>query len=93
MEFEHETYGKCVITDITQKKLEDYLRAMQGKEKEVVTVWRGDSVRIAAKQGLIVEPELKPEDIDNAKPAYIRWLSDECLAKVIAEVTRIDPLS
>lgn len=92
MKFEHETLGKCVFGELTQKQLEDFHRAMQGKEKEVLSVWRGDSVRVAAKMGLLIEPKLTPDDIDNAKPAYINWLS-ECIAKLFAEAMKIDPLS
>jgi hypothetical protein len=92
MEFEHKTFGKCELGDLTQKGMEDFHRAMKGKEQEVLSVWRGDSVRVAAKQGLLVEPKLSPEDINNAKPAKIAWLS-ECIAKLFAEALNVDPLS
>lgn len=92
MEFTHEKLGKCECVDLTQKQLEDFHRAMKGKEQEVLSVWRGDSVRVAAKLGILIEPKLTPEDIDNAKPALISWLS-ECIAKLFAEAMNIDPLS
>jgi hypothetical protein len=92
MEFTHERFGKCELAELTQKQLEDFHRAMKGKENEVLSVWRGDSVRVAAKQGLLIEPKLTPEDIDNAKPSLVTWLS-ECIAKLLSEAMRIDPLS
>ena len=91
MEFEHEILGKCEVIEVNQKQVEDFHRAMIGKEKEPLSVWRGDSVRVAAKQGILIEPKLTPDDIDNAKPALISWLSD-CIAKMFTEALRIDPL-
>lgn len=92
MEFEHKKLGKCILVEIKQKQLEEFSRLMQGKDKEPLSVWRGDSVRAAAKLGLLTEPALKLEDIDNQKPALIVWLSD-CIAKVISEALNLDPLS
>lgn len=92
MEFEHEKYGKCVLTELTQKMLEDFHRDMKGKEKEVLSVWRGDSVRVTAKQGILTEPKWTAKDVDNAKPGHVTWLS-ECIGKLIAEAMNLDPLS
>lgn len=92
MEFTHEKLGKCVLTDLTQKRLEDLTREMQGKEKETLTVFRGDSVRIAIKLGILTEPEMTVDDVDEAKPSLIHWLAD-CIGELIAEALNIDPLS
>ena len=35
---------------------------------------------------------MSEEDVDNAKPALIVWLSD-CIFKTIAEAMNLDPLS
>lgn len=92
MEFEHEKFGKCVLTEITQKMLEDFHLAMKGKETQPLSVWRGDSVRAAAKLGIMTEPNWTPEDVDNAKPAHVVWLAD-CIAKLVSEAMNLDPLS
>jgi len=92
MEFEHEKFGKCVLTEITQKTLEDFHRDMKGKETQPLSVWRGDSVRAAVKQGFMTEPKWTLEDVDNAKPAHIVWLAD-CIAKLMSEAMNLDPLS
>lgn len=92
MEFEHERFGKCVLADLTQKQLEDYSKDMQGKSEESLTIWRGASVRTVAKLGLIKEPKLKADDVDNASPGLVYWLS-ECITKWISEALNIDPLS
>ena len=92
MEFEHPKFGKCVVQDLTQKMLEDFHRDMKGKQDSPLSVWRGDSVRSAAKNGIMTEPKWGVEDVDNAKPAHIVWLAD-CVANVIAEAMNIDPLS
>jgi hypothetical protein len=92
MEFEHKKFGKCVVKDINQKELEDFSNDMTNKEKVPLTVWRGDSVRAAVKHGILVEPALSLDDVDNAKPGLIVWLAD-CVNKVIAEALSIDPLS
>jgi len=76
MEFTHEVFGECKLTELTQKRMEDFHREMQGKEKEVLSVFRGDSVRLAIKLGLLTEPVMTVEDVDNAKPALIMWLAD-----------------
>ena len=34
MEFEHKKFGKCVLTEINQKMLEDFHRDMIGKETQ-----------------------------------------------------------
>ena len=92
MEFEHKKFGKCVIKDLTQKMLEDFHRDMKEDMNVPLSVWRGDSVRSAAKHGIMTEPKWGVEEVDNAKPAHIVWLAD-CVAKVIAEAMNIDPLS
>ena len=92
MEFEHEKFGKCVLKDITQKMLEEFHRDMKQDLNVPLSVWRGDSVRSAVKNGIMVEPAWKVEEVDNAKPALIVWLAD-CVAKIIAEAMNIDPLS
>lgn len=92
MEFEHKKFGKCVLTEISQKILEDFHRDMQGKEKMPLSVWRGDSVRAAVKQGFMTEPKWTLEDVDSAKPGQIIWLAD-CIAKMFSEALAIDPLS
>ena len=92
MEFTHEKFGKCVVKDLNQKELEDFSNDMTNKEKVPLTVWRGDSVRAAVKHGILVEPALSLDDVDNAKPGLIVWLAD-CVNKVIAEALSIDPLS
>lgn len=92
MEFEHKRFGKCVVKDLTQKTLEDFSREMQGKETQSLSVWRGDSVRAAAKLGLLIEPAWSPEDVDNANPGHIVWLA-ECVNSVISEALTLDPLS
>lgn len=91
-EYTHDRFGKCVLADLTQKRLEDLTREMQGKEKETLTVFRGDSVRMAIKLGILTEPEMTVEDVDEAKPALINWLAD-CVGELIAEALKIDPLS
>ena len=92
MEFEHKKFGKCVVKDLNQKELEDFSNDMTNKEKVPLTVWRGDSVRAAVKHGILVEPALSLDDVDNAKPGLIVWLAD-CVNKVIAEALSVDPLS
>lgn len=92
MEFEHEKFGRCELTELTQKQLEDFHRIMSGKGNEPLTVWRGESVRACAKLGLLIEPKWKPEDVDGASPGHVYWLSD-CITKWQAEALSIDPLS
>lgn len=92
MEFEHKKFGKCVLSEISQKMLEDFTRGMPGNEKESLTIWRGESVRNAVKSGLLVEPTMSVDSINNAAPGLIRWLAD-CINNAIAEAIDIDPLS
>ena len=92
MEFEHKKFGKCVLKDLTQKMLEDFSVDMKGLEREPLSVWRGAGVRSAVEHGILVEPAMTVDDVDSAKPGLIIWLAD-CVAKVIAEATDIDPLS
>jgi hypothetical protein len=92
MEFEHEKFGKCELVELTQKKLEDFHRIMSGKGNEPLTVWRGDSVRACLKLGLLIDPKWKPEDVDNASPAHVYWLSER-ITEWQAEALKIDPLS
>jgi hypothetical protein len=92
MEFEHPKFGKCVVKDLTQKMLEDFHHDMMGMEKEPLSVWRGNSIRSAAKRGIMTEPAWTVEDVDNAKPAYVVWLAD-CVTKAFTEAMHVDPLS
>lgn len=93
MDFEHKRFGKCVLGDLNQKQLEDFHRAMKGKENEPLSVWRGDSVREAARLGLIITPALTPEAVDGLKPGNVIWLAD-CIAKLFTEAMKpLDPLS
>lgn len=91
MEFTHDKFGKCVLTEITQKQLEDFTTAMRGKESELLTVYHGEAVRNAAKFGIMIEPVMTAEDVDNSSPGLVRWLSN-CIAKVITEAINPDPL-
>lgn len=92
MGFEHKKFGKCVLGELKQKQLEDFHRAMKGKENEPLSVWRGDSVREAARLGLFVEPVLTAEAVDDLKPGMVIWLAD-CIAKLFSEAMSLDPLS
>ena len=92
MEYTHTRFGKCELAELTQKQVETFHRAMQGKENEPLSVWRGDSVRVAVEQGILIEPKMTAEDVDAAKPGFVSWLSD-CIAKHFAEALSIDPLS
>jgi len=91
MEFEHPKFGKCVLKPLTQKMLEDFHLDMRGKEKGALSIWRGDSVRSFAKHEFMTEPKWTAEDVDNANPGHIIWLSD-CIHELIAEAMNIDPL-
>ena len=92
MEFEHKRFGKCVVSDITQKQLEEFHRALKGKESEPMSVWRGETVRQAVKLGIMAEPKMTVEQVDESKPSLIIWLAD-CVAKAFAEAVEVDPLS
>jgi hypothetical protein len=92
MEFEHKKFGKCAIAEITQKQVENFHGAMKGKEGEPLSLWRGESVRNALKFGIIIEPEWSVEQVDEARPGQVVWLS-ECVAKAFVEALSIDPLS
>ena len=92
MEFEHKRFGKCVVSDITQKQLEDFYRALKGYEHDPVPIWRGEAVRQAVKLGVMIEPKMTVEQVDESKPSLIIWLAD-CIAKSVTEATKIDPLS
>jgi len=92
MEFEHKRFGKCVVSDITQKQLEDFYRDMKGLDSEPLTIWRGASVRSAAKHGILLQPVYSAEDVDGLKPGLVVWLAD-CITKSIAEALTLDPLS
>ena len=92
MDFEHPKFGKCVVSELTQKQLEDFQIDVKGLLNEPLSVWRGMTVRSAIKRGFLVEPAWKVEDVDTAKPSQIIWISN-CITKVVAEVTRVDPLS
>lgn len=92
MDFTHEKFGKCVLMDLTQKRMEDFHREMKGKEVEVLSVFRGDSVRIAIKLGILMEPAMTVEDVDELQPAKVVWIAD-CIGKLFVEAMQIDPLS
>jgi hypothetical protein len=92
MDFEHKKFGKCVLKEINQRMLEDFHTDMKGKENQPLSVWRGDSVRAAVKQGFLLEPAWTLDDVDNAKPGHIIWLAD-CIAQLFAEALDVDPLS
>lgn len=92
MEFEHKKFGKCVVKDLNQKELENFSRDMKQDLNVPLSVWRGDSVRAAVKHGILIEPALSLDDVDNAKPGLIVWLAD-CVNAVIAEAMNVDPLS
>lgn len=92
MKFEHEKFGKAEMADLTQKQLEEFHRAMKGKGEEPLSVWRGESVRAAANLKIMVDPDWTAEDVDNAKPAHVVWLSD-CIVELIQEAMNLDPLS
>jgi|LSQX01.1.fsa_nt_gb hypothetical protein len=92
MEFTHDKFGKCVLKSLTQKMLEDFHLDMVGKEKGPLSVWRGDSVRVFVKHEFMLEPKWTVEDVNNANPGHIVWLSD-CIGKLIAEAMHLDPLS
>ena len=92
MEFEHKKFGKCVLKEITQKQLEAFSADMKGLDMEPLTVWHGAGVRSFIRHSILVEPVMAVVDVDNAKPALVRWLSN-CISKAVAEATNIDPLS
>lgn len=92
-EYTHKKFGKCKLIEITQKQFVDYSNSMLGKENMTLVEWRGESVKMAIKTGFFIEPILTDEDIDEASPGYIRWLSDECITEMIKEANDIDPLS
>jgi hypothetical protein len=92
-EYTHERFGKCVLAEITQKQLVDYSKQMQDKKDLTLIEWRGESVKAAIKCGFFIEPMMTDKEVDDSKPAFIRWMSDKCIAEMIAEATNIDPLS
>lgn len=92
MEFTHSKFGKCELVELTQKQMENYNTDMMGKSDLALAVYRGDQVRSAIKHGFLIEPVWVVEDVDNAKPGHIIWLSD-CITKVLVEALNIDPLS
>ena len=92
MEFTHSKFGKCELGELTQKQMENYNTDMLHKSDLALAVYRGDQVRAAIKHGIMIEPKWTVEDVDNAKPAHIIWLSD-CITKVLAKALNIDPLS
>ena len=92
MEFTHDKFGKCVVIDLTQRMLEDFHLDMKGKQDMPLSVCRGDSVRVFVKHEFMLEPKWTVEDVNNANPGHIVWLSD-CIGKLIAEAMHLDPLS
>ncbi len=92
MEFTNTRFGKCVLTDITQGQFEKFSDAMNGVENLSLPIWNGKAVRAARDAGFFIEPVLTDEQVSEAKPGLIRWLAG-CIAEVVNEANRIDPLS
>jgi len=92
MIFENKKFGKCELKDLTQKQFEEYSKLMLDYNKETLTVYRGQMLRTFAKLELLVEPDWKAEDVDNAHPGHVKFVAD-CIEKHLAEILNIDPLS
>lgn len=92
-EYTHDRFGKCELVEITQKQTVQYAKLMDDIKNISMFEYRGRSVKAAIKLGLLIDPVLTEDDVDNASPGYVRWLSDECIAKMINEANSIDPLS
>lgn len=92
MDFTHTRFGKCTIADINQGQLEQFSETMAGAGDMPMTIWRGKAVRAAISAGILIAPVFTDEQVAKEKPGLIRWISD-CIAEVIAEASRIDPLS
>jgi hypothetical protein len=92
-EYTHDRFGKCELAEITQKQSVEYAKLMNKNPDMSMFEYRGESVKAAIKLGLLIDPVLTEDDVDNANPGYIRWLSDKCIADMIAEANSIDPLS
>ena len=91
MKFTHSKFGECELVEMVQKQMEDFNTDMMHKQDLALAVYRGDQVRSAIKHGILIEPKWTVEDVDNAKPGHVIWLSD-CITKVLAEALNIDPL-
>ena len=92
MEFTHEKYGKCVLTEITQDQLEKFSKRTKPDSDEFLSVYRGDMVRAAVDIGFVIEPTWKtPDDVGKANAGLVRWVS-KCISDMLTEVMDIDPL-
>jgi hypothetical protein len=92
-EYTHDKYGTCELAEINHKQLVDYSTAMKGKGDMSLIEWRGESVKAAIRNGFFLSPKLTEQEIDGLGAGYVIWLSDGCIAKMIKEVTDINPLS
>jgi hypothetical protein len=95
MEFTHDKFGKCTLVDLTQgqmEKLHTEIRALNEVDNVSMTVYRGNMVRACAKLDLMTEPDWKLDDVDNANPGHVYWLS-ECITEWQSEALSLDPLS
>jgi hypothetical protein len=80
-----------VLSEITQKQLEDYSAKTKSDGDEFMSVYRGNMVRAAADVGFLVEPDWSAKDVDHANAGLVAWVS-KCIADMIVEVMQIDPL-
>ena len=92
MEFTNTRFGKCEIADINQGQLEAWQELVKDATNDPLAVFYGKAVRAALKSGVLIEPVLTDDQIKAAKPGMIHWLAN-CIADVIYEASRIDPLS
>jgi hypothetical protein len=92
MEFNHEIYGVCKTADIVQRQIEEFQRAIQKLDGEPMAVWKSTTVKAGAKSGILVEPVLNDDQVDNSKYLFVEWLAD-CVIKAVNEAMGIDPLS
>jgi hypothetical protein len=89
-EFNHKTFGRLVIKDLTQRDMENYIAAMKDKSELTMAEYEGQAVRASAKLGLIAEPKLTDDTVDALPRKKVKWIADK-LANVIAEANRLDP--
>lgn len=89
-EFNHKTFGRLVIKDLTQRDMENYIAAMKGKDELTIAEYEGQAVRVSAKLGLIIEPKFADDSVDALPRKKVKWIADK-LAAVIAEANRLDP--
>lgn len=89
-EFNHKTFGRLAIKDLTQRDMENYIAAMKDKGELTMAEYEGQAVRVSAKLGLITEPKLTDDGVDVLPRKNVKWIADK-LATVIAEANRLDP--